>query len=95
MKNISINDMANFDGSKFAINEVLMDKNSKTEREFLLKRAILLHFLEHQTAKITFKDDHAEVFEIECSIVAVTDRHVLLKSGIFLPILAVISIEMV
>lgn len=93
MKTISLNDMASFDSSKFAIHEVLIDKNSKTERELQLKRAVLLHYLEHQTTKISFKDDHEEIFEVECSIIAVTDRHVLLKSGLFLPILAIISLE--
>lgn len=93
MKTISLNDMASFDVSKFAISEVLIDTTLKTERELQLKRAVLLHFLEHQTTKITFKDEHEEIFEIDCSIIAVTDRHVILKSGYILPILAIISLE--
>jgi hypothetical protein len=95
MKTISLIDMAGFDTSKFAINEVLIDKNLKAEREFLLKRAILIHYLEHQTAKITFKDDHDEILEVECSVIAVTDQHVILKSGLFLPIHAIVTIELV
>jgi hypothetical protein len=95
MKTISVNDMACFNISNFAINDVLIDKNSKNERELLLKRAILLHYLDHQTSKITFKDDHEENFEVECSVIAVTDRHVILKSGLFVPIHAVISIELI
>jgi hypothetical protein len=95
MKTISVNDMESFDASRFAMNEVLIDKGLKAEREFLLKRAILIHYLEHQTAKISFKDDHDEIFAIECSVLAVTDHHVILKSGLFLPIHAVFSIELV
>ncbi|GAA0878354.1 hypothetical protein GCM10009119_13220 [Algoriphagus jejuensis] len=94
MKTISVNDMAGFDASKFAISEVLLDKSLKAEREFLLRRAILLHYLEHDTAKINFKDDHDEILEVECSVIAVTDLHVILKSGLFLPIHAVVSIEL-
>lgn len=94
MNSISQIDMANFGASRFAKTEVLFDNALIAERKFNLLRAMLLHFLEHQTVKICIKNDKDELFNIECSVIAVTDVHLMLKSGLVIPIAAICSIEL-
>ncbi|WP_113925951.1 hypothetical protein [Cognataquiflexum aquatile] len=95
MKSISHIDMAEFGVSKFAKTEVLPDTAQKDERKFQLLRAMLLHFIEHQTVKVCIKNEKDEIFSIECSVIAVTDEHLMLKSGLVIPIKAICSIELV
>jgi hypothetical protein len=94
MKSISHIDMAEFGISKFAKNEVLPDSAQKDERKLKLLRAMLLHFIEHQTVKVFFKNEKEEELSIECSVIAVTDEHLMLKSGLIIPIKAILSIEL-
>jgi hypothetical protein len=95
MNTISQNDMAKFGFSKFAKKEVLIDNFLKDERKVNLLRAILLHFIEHQTVKIGVCNDLNELFTVECDVIAVTDEHVVLKSGLVIPIAAIFSIELI
>jgi hypothetical protein len=87
--------MGEFDISKFAKTEVLHDSAQKDERRFRLLRAMLLHFIEHQTAKVTFQNEKGELFDIECSVIAVTDEHLMLKSGLVIPISTIAAIELI
>lgn len=94
MNFISQTDMASFGVSNFAKKEVLLDNAQKDERKFKLFRAMILHFIEHQTVKICVSNVNDELCTIECAVIAVTDEHLILKSGIVIPIAAIFSIEL-
>ena len=87
--------MAEFGASKFAKTEVLHDNAQRDERKIRLLRAMLLHFIEHQTAKVTFQNEKGDLFNVECSIIAVTDEHLMLKSGLVVPIRTISAIELI
>lgn len=94
MKSVSHIDIANFPVIQFAKTEVLLDKAQKVERKNHLLRAMLLNYVEHQPVHIFFKNHQDDLFEIECAVIAVTDDHVMLKSGFILPVQSIQLIEL-
>ena len=86
--------MAIFGASNFAKKEVLFDNAQKDERKFKLLRAMILHFIDHETVKICVSTANDELLTLECEVIAVTDAHIILKSGLVIPIAAIISIEL-
>ena len=94
MNSISHIDIANCNGIQFAKTEVLSSKTQKIERQDHLFRAMLLNYIEHQPVSILFKNNQDHLFEIECAVIAVTDEHVMLKSGIILPVPSIVQIEL-
>lgn len=93
MNYVSQTDMANFDNLKFALDDVLFDRAPKIIRKNRLLRAMVLNYFEHQTVTISFKNNNNDIFALECSIIAVTDEHVMLKSGIVIPIKSILMVE--
>lgn len=94
MKSVSQIDIANLSFTRFANTEVLSDKVQKTERQNLLLRAMLLNYVEHQPVNIYFKNNQDCLFGIECAVIAVTDDHVMLKSGFIIPVQSILLIEL-
>ena len=94
MKTVSDIDIANLSFTHFTKTEVLPDKAQKAERQHHLLRAMLLNYIEHQAVYIYFKNSQEELFGIECAVIAVTDDHVMLKSGIIIPVQAIVLIEL-
>lgn len=78
----------------FSKTDVLVGKSKKTERRQDLFRAMLLNYLEHQPVNIFFRNEADELQGIECSVIAVSDEHVLLKSGVFIPVKSIVSLEL-
>lgn len=95
MNAISQVDISNLYISKFSKTEVLFDKAQIAERKRQLLRAMLLNYFEHQTVTIYFKNSKEELYSVACSVIAVTDEHVMLKSGLILPVQSIFSIELV
>lgn len=93
MNYVSHTEIANFNNLKFALNDVLFDKAPKIIRKNRLLRAMILNYFEHQTVAISFKNNNGDIFTIECSVIAVTDEHVMLKSGIVIPIRSIFKVE--
>lgn len=93
MKSISLNDMAAV-SLQFAKTDVLFGKLHKAERQHNLLRAMLLNYHEHQLVRVFFKNIDDELFGIECSVIAVTDDHVMLKSGLIIPVKSIEWIEL-
>jgi hypothetical protein len=94
MNFISQTDMAIFGASNFAKKEVLFDNAQKDERKIKLFRAMILHFIDHETVQICVSTANDESFTIECEVIAVTDEHIILKSGLVIPIAAISLIEL-
>ena len=70
---------------KFPSEEVLFDKELIKERESELNRALALGNLEHSKIKIYFEDDKSRKL-VETTVWGVTDKRVILKQGVVIPI---------
>ncbi len=70
---------------KFPNGEVLTDKALIKEREAELNRALALGNLERAKIKIYFEDDKSRKF-VETTVWGVTDKRVILKQGVVIPI---------
>ncbi len=70
---------------KFPQTEVLTDNNLIKERESELNRALSLGNLEHTKIKIYFEDDTSRKL-VETTVWGVTDKRVILKQGVVIPI---------
>lgn len=70
---------------KFPPEEVLTDKESISERARELNRALALGNLEHTKIKIYFEDDHSRKL-VETTVWGLTDKRVILKQGVVIPI---------
>lgn len=70
---------------KFPKEEVLLDANSIKDRETELNRALALGNLEHTKIKIYFEDDQSRKL-VETTVWGVTDKRVILKQGVVIPI---------
>ncbi len=69
----------------FPENDVLDDKEEILQRNSDLDRALTLGNLEHSKIKIYFEDDHSKKV-VETTIWGVTDKRVILKQGVVIPI---------
>lgn len=73
------------EGLRFPADEVLMDKEKIAERDANLKRALTLGNLERSKTKIYFEDDRS--FKVvETTVWGVTDKRIILKHGVVIPI---------
>jgi len=70
---------------KFPNDEVLKDQDLIKERESELNRALALGNLEHTKIKIYFEDDQSRKL-VETTVWGVTDKRVILKQGVVIPI---------
>ena len=70
---------------KFPNEEVLLDKESIKERESELNRALSLGNLEHSKIKIFFEDIESKKV-VDTTVWGVTDKNVMLKQGVMIPI---------
>lgn len=70
---------------KFPSGEVLTDKVLIKEREAELNKALTLGNLERTKIKIYFEDDKSRKF-VETTVWGVTDKRVILKQGVVIPI---------
>jgi len=75
----------NIDTLKFPPHEVLIDIVLINERSLELGRALSLGNLEHSKIKIYFEDDQTCKC-VETTVWGVTDKRVILKQGVVIPI---------
>lgn len=78
---------------KFPSLEVLTDAEKIKERKTDLERALALGNLEHTKIKIFFEDDQSRKV-VETTVWGVTDKRVILKQGVVIPIQRVHSIKL-
>ena len=78
-------DKENIEILKFPKEEVLLDKELIKDRESELNRALALGNLEHTKIKIYFEDDKSRKL-VETTVWGVTDKRVILKQGVVIPI---------
>ena len=70
---------------KFPSTEVLNDTEKITERRSELDRALTLGNMEHSKIRIYFEDD-SSCKVVETTVWGVTDKRVILKQGVVIPI---------
>jgi hypothetical protein len=70
---------------KFPSNDVLNDAQLINERNSDLSRALSLGNLEHTKIKIYFEDNQSRKL-VETTVWGVTDKRVILKQGVVIPI---------
>ena len=73
--------------------DVLQDKSIIQERSSDLERALSLGNLEHSKIKIFFEDDESPKV-VETTVWAVTDKRVILKQGVGIPINRIHSVKL-
>jgi hypothetical protein len=78
---------------KFPAAEVLSDSEKIKERKKDLDRALALGNLEHTKIKIYFQDEQS-FNVVETTVWGVTDKRVILKQGVVIPIHRVHAIQL-
>lgn len=78
---------------RFPSTEVLNDLSKINERTSDLERALSLGNLEHSKIKIFFEDD-VSCKVVETTVWAVTDKRVILKQGVGIPINRIHSLKL-
>jgi hypothetical protein len=73
--------------------EVLLDKEKIQERESNLKRALTLGNLERTKTRIYFEDEKGSCKVVETTVWGVTDKRIILKHGVVIPICRVHAIS--
>jgi hypothetical protein len=71
--------------SVFPAEEVLTSAEAKKNRQIDLEKATTLGNVEHNKIKIIFQDEEA-VKQVETTIWATTDKRIILKGGVVIPI---------
>lgn len=79
-------------GLKFPEKDVLMEESKIKERAAELNRALLLGNLEHTKIKIYFEDANS-LWVVETTVWGVTDKRIILKQGVVIPIIRVHQIK--
>jgi len=70
---------------KFPENEVLTSKDEIKIRNSDLERALKLGNIEHNKIKIVFEDAEG-IKQVETTVWGITDKRVILKQGVLIPI---------
>ena len=83
--NFEIIEKESIDKLHFPLNDVLDDKEEINQRNSDLDRALSLGNLEHSKIKIYFEDDQSKKV-VETTIWGVTDKRVILKQNMVIPI---------
>lgn len=83
----------NIDSLKFPSDEVLTSAEQINERKTDLERALSLGNLERTKMRIFFEDDSSRKV-VETTVWGVTDKRVILKQGLVIPINRVHSIKL-
>lgn len=94
MKFLSLSDVAGLPVTQFATTEVLSSKVQIADRKNGLLRAMLLNYQEHQPVNIYFRNKVGELVGMECSVIAVSDEHIMLRSGIVIPVKSILLIDL-
>ncbi|MBS1652358.1 MAG: hypothetical protein JSU07_10140 [Bacteroidetes bacterium] len=79
-------------GLKFPSGEVLTDTDKIKERKMELDRALTLGNIEHSKIKIFFEDDTSRKV-VDTTVWGLTDKRVILKQGVVIPIHRIHSIK--
>lgn len=77
---------------KFPKEDVLSNKNDKICRFVELHKALYLNDLKRDKIEIVFSDDTTNLKKIETTIKAITQKAVILKNSIVIPLARIVSV---
>ncbi len=78
---------------KFPVVDVLTESERIRERQSALERALTLGNLEHSKIRIYFEDDNSRKV-VETTVWGVTDKRVILKQGVGIPISRIHNVQL-
>lgn len=78
---------------QFIKSDVLTEKPMQARRQENLMRALMLGNNYRCKVKITFKTDTGFIKQVETTIWSITDKYLLLKGNLFIPIRAMVDLE--
>ena len=79
----------------FKHTEVLHDLSLITERRLKLEKALHLGNLYKHHVRISFVDKHNTTYKTEATVWAVTEKYVILKSHMMIPICSISEVELI
>lgn len=82
-------------GFPFVREDVLLNDVDLKDRLRKLMRALQLGNLHKQHVHLRFKHENGETYETHATVWAVTERYVVLKGGVTIPIHSIYEIELV
>lgn len=85
LQNAQLLEKENIANLHFPAHEVLADVNDRKTRLYDLESATTLGNIEHNKIKIVFEDDQGLKYT-ETTVWATTERNIVLKSGITIPL---------
>ena len=77
---------------KFPSDEILKDPEAIKNRTIDLERALKLGNIEHGKIKIVFQDDE-RIKQVDTTIWGVTDKRIILKQGVVIPINRILAVK--
>lgn len=92
MGNFELVEKEKIEAMRFPAGEVLTDASMISERQQNLRRALALGNLEHGKIKIYFEDETGRKM-VETTVWGVTDKRIILKQGVVIPIHCVHAVK--
>lgn len=93
MQNFELVEKEKIEAMRFPPAEVLENEILKNERLQNLNRALSLGNLEHSKIKIYFEDEQGHKI-VETTVWGVTDKRIILKQGVVIPIHRVHAVQL-
>jgi len=92
IKSPTLIEKENISTLKFPKEEVLTEKLAIIERTRELENAQILGNTEHRKIKIIFQDD-STVYQVETTVWATTEKNIVLKAGVSVPINRILKVN--
>jgi hypothetical protein len=86
-------DKYQINGTKFTSNDVLESGFEREERSRKLKQAMILGNIYKHRVRLFFKNRSDQVLKTEAKVRSVTEKYVVLKNSIHIPIASVLNVE--
>jgi hypothetical protein len=93
MKNARIIEPSDLMQLHFGSQDVLTNKDDQEERKHKLKRAMIISNSEHVPICLYMRLPNGETLETESDVVDYADDVVLLKGGYYIPVWAIIDVD--
>ena len=86
-------DKYQIDGTKLTNIDVLENGFEREERSRKLKHAMILGNIYKHRVRLFFKNKSDQIFKTEAKVRTVTEKYVILKNSIHIPITSVLNVE--
>jgi hypothetical protein len=80
-------------GTKFMSSDVLENALDREERSRKLRHAMILGNIYKHSVRLFFKDRSEQILKTEAKVRSVTEKYVVLKNSVHIPIASVLNVE--